>query len=63
MIERRCTVVGKAYLRLLLLLVFIRICNLLKRRIAMCIVYIQLSQACFGHHNIFKSSNEKLVFT
>ena len=61
--RRRNPVIGKVYLRLLLLLVFIVICNLLKRRVAMCIVNIQLSEACLGHHNIFKSSNEKLVFT
>lgn len=29
----------------------------------MCIVNIQLSEACFSHHHVFKSSNEKLVFT
>jgi hypothetical protein len=29
----------------------------------MCIVYIQLPEACFGHHNVFKSSNEKLILT
>jgi hypothetical protein len=29
----------------------------------MCIVYIQLSETGFGHHNVFKSSNEKLVLT
>jgi hypothetical protein len=63
-IKRGCyPVIGKVYIRLLLLLVFIVICNLLKRRAAMCIVNIQLSEACFCHHHIFKSSNEKLVFT
>ena len=59
MVKGRLAIVAKGNLRL----VFIVIRNLLKRRIAMSIVDIQLSEACFGHHNIFQSSNEKLVLT